>query len=80
MLADDIKVIDFLKSQGFYPDDNGAWSRIKNVLVDGQKKADNNAMAKLLNELDALVWKNIHGLGAISELGSICERWRNIRQ
>jgi hypothetical protein len=32
MLSDDIKIIDFLRDRNFFPDDNGAWNRIKTVL------------------------------------------------
>jgi len=32
MLCDDIKAIDFLHDRDFFPDDNGAWGRIKKVL------------------------------------------------
>jgi hypothetical protein len=58
MLCDDIKVIDFLHDRDFFPDDNGAWGRIKKVLEAVPTCAQHTQPAKCLG---CEYWQGIHG-------------------
>jgi hypothetical protein len=55
MIEDDIKVIDFLHERDFFPDDNGAWMRIKTYLAEALKPSHNNRSDEIAIQLQNAV-------------------------